>query len=62
MPNKCQITDECQELIHRLLTEVDEGIIQDIRIKMPAYREQLLAELDVLEKVRCRLLVKLGSD
>jgi hypothetical protein len=57
-----QVTKECQELIHKLLTEVDADIIQDIRIKMPSYRETLLAELDVLEKVRCRLLGRLGTD
>ena len=62
MPSKSQISQECEELIHSLFNAVDGDIIQDIRIKMPSYREQLLAELDVLEKVRCKLLGRLSRD
>jgi hypothetical protein len=57
-----QITDECRELIHSLLTEVDGCIIDDIRQEAEeARRLQLLYELDVLERVQVRLNARLDD-
>ena len=57
---KPALSEECQELIHSLLDDVDKCIIDDIRA-LPASRVGLLYELDVLEKVRERLNVRLAA-
>ena len=59
---KPPVSEEAQELIHSLIHSVDKCIIQDIRSNA-AGREALLLQLDVLEKVRERLIVRLaGTD
>ena len=55
-----QVTEECRELIHSLIDDVDKCIIDDIRAH-PAGRVGLLYELDVLEKVRERLNARLDT-
>ena len=56
---KQQVSDEAEELIHSLIDSVDKCIISDIRTNT-AGREALLLQLDVLEKVRERLIVRLA--
>jgi hypothetical protein len=55
------VSDECAQLIHSLIMAVDKCIIDDIRHR-PESRDALLDQLDVLEKVRERLNVRLGPD
>ena len=56
---KQPVSEETQELIHNLIDSVDKCIISDIRSNA-AGREALLLQLDVLEKVRERLIVRLA--
>lgn len=56
---KQPVSEETQELIHNLIDSVDKCIIADIRSNA-AGREALLLQLDVLEKVRERLIVRLA--
>ena len=56
---KQPVSEETQELIHNLIDSVDKCIIGDIRSNA-AGREALLLQLDVLEKVRERLIVRLA--
>ena len=56
---KQPISEETEELIHSLIDSVDKCIISDIRTNA-AGREALLLQLDVLEKVRERLIVRLA--
>ena len=56
---KQPVSEEAQELIHNLIDSVDKCIISDIRSNA-AGREALLLQLDVLEKVRERLIVRLA--
>ena len=53
-----KVQDEVEALIHEIVDYVDACIIDDIR-RGSANRDALLAELDVLEKVRERLSVRL---
>ena len=61
---KPEVSEECQELIHSLLLETDGRIIDEIRRSHDCkpLREKLLNELDVLEMVRTRLIVRLSTD
>ena len=56
---KQPVSEETEELIHNLIDSVDKCIISDIRSNA-AGREALLLQLDVLEKVRERLIVRLA--
>ena len=57
------VSQEAQEVIHSLIEAVDKCIIDDIRHARfdAAKRDQLLDQLDVLEKVRERLNVRTES-
>jgi len=54
-----QPTKEASEIINTCLDEVDADLINDIR-RAAVSRDALLAQLDVLEKVRERLNVRLN--
>lgn len=54
-----QVTEECLELIHSLIEDVDKCIIDDIRRNHE--RDSALVQLDILEKVRERLNARLDS-
>jgi hypothetical protein len=49
-------TDEALEIVRQIVDEVDDDLIYAIRVA--ADRDALLAQLDVLEKVRERLNVR----
>ena len=57
---KPAISDECRELIHILINDVDNCIIDEWR-SQPHARERLAVQFDVLEKVRERLIVRLDG-
>ena len=61
MSQKQQISEECDELIHSLFTEVKEDILQGIE-RHKDKRDTLLAELDVLIKAEERLIARLGPN
>ena len=56
-----QVTDEALELVKEVVEAVDTCIIDDIRLGSPEDRVKLLHQLDVLEKVRERLNVRVNS-
>jgi len=49
-------TDEALEIVRQIVDEVDDDLIYAIRVATD--RDELLAQLDVLEKVRERLNVR----
>jgi len=55
-----QVTDEALALILEVVDAVDTCIIDDIRLGSPEDRVRLLNQLDVLEKVRERLNVRVN--
>ena len=57
---KPPVTEECAQLIRSLIEDVDKCIISDIRQHV-AKRDMLLTELDVLERVRERLIARLDD-
>jgi hypothetical protein len=60
MKNNPQVSDECRELIHSLIEDVDKCIMLDIRNSSVSNRDGLFDQLAVLEKVRERLNVRIG--